>query len=268
MTHLLVLRFHQSNALDRTQQVRGRHAHSAKTRRWLLGLSSQLSRFAFMTVFFGLTAPRHALGFTLPRDRTHHTLQTARTRRHRTKQRRQPLQRLSCPCFLVVETVFSHTTLRPAPRVPDFHVSSMKHTILAFTLAIASLLSPGCATVGGGSTRSLGHTYQDSRGLTFISLFDTGSDARGTTRTIGDGSAPRSLTISNGEFEALWNQLDESKLSRYVTQSDSDSFNAQDNFVIIKGTMPHGTSTYVIPKSEAPSNVRSWVKSFRSKTKS
>ena len=75
-----------------------------------------------MIVSFGLTAPHHALGFTLPRDRTHHALQTARTRRHRTKQRRQPLQRLSYTCFSVVETVFSHTTIRTATRVPDFHV--------------------------------------------------------------------------------------------------------------------------------------------------
>jgi hypothetical protein len=95
-----------------------------------------------------------------------------------------------------------------------------------------------------------------------------GSEARGTSQTIGDGSSSKSLTLSLPEFEVLWGRLDEAKLTPYAVKNDSDKFNAKENYVIMKGLMPGGTTTYVVPKSKAPAGVKSWIESFRRKTQS
>lgn len=144
----------------------------------------------------------------------------------------------------------------------------MKYSILSVILGLSSFFFIGCAPSGGGSTRALGHMYQDSRGLTFINIFDTGTEAKGTSRTIGDGSSPRSLTLSQPEFEILWGRLDESKLTPYIVKTESDKFNGKENYVIMKGTMPGGATTYVVPKSKAPAGVMSWIEAFRRKTQS
>jgi hypothetical protein len=144
----------------------------------------------------------------------------------------------------------------------------MKNSILSVILGLVSIFFIGCAPMGGGSTRALNYTYQDSRGLTFISLFDMGTEAKGTTRTIGDGSSQRALTVSQPDFEALWGGLDDAKLTPYAVKGDSDRFNAKENYVIMKGFMPGGATTYVVPKSKAPAGVKSWIEAFKRKTQS
>jgi hypothetical protein len=144
----------------------------------------------------------------------------------------------------------------------------MKSVFLASLLGLLSVCFVSCATPGSGgdATRSLNHTYQDSRGLTTISLFDAGTEARGSVTLIGSSNSSKKVVLAQGDFERLWNQLDESKLSAFALHDDDARFNAQDNYVIVKGTMPGGTTTYVIPKAKASANVKAWVKSFRTKT--
>lgn len=141
----------------------------------------------------------------------------------------------------------------------------MKSLSLATLLGILSACFVSCATPGGGDTRALNHTYQDSRGLTVISLFDMGTESRGSVTLIGGGGSSKTLTLPQSEFERLWGQLDESKLAPFAIQDRDTKFNAQENYVIAKGMMPGGTTTYVIPKSKAPANVKAWVKAFRTK---
>ena len=94
------------------------------------------------------------------------------------------------------------------------------------------------------------------------------TEARGMSHTIGDGSAPRSVTLSRSEFEGLWGRLDEAKLNPYAVKNDSDKFNAKENYVIMKGVIPGGTTTYAVPKSKAPAGVKTWIDAFRRKTQS
>ena len=146
----------------------------------------------------------------------------------------------------------------------------MKSILLSIALSLFSISLISCASsTGSSNSRSLGHTYQDSSGLTFISLFDMGSIARGTARTIGDGSAPKNLSVSLVEFDRLWSQLGLVDLSSYAVTSDSQRFDTVNNYVIMKGSMPVGkSSTYVIPKSKAPASVKAWVRTFRKISKS
>ena len=145
----------------------------------------------------------------------------------------------------------------------------MKPTVIAAILGLLTSFSVSCAPAGSGTSRTLGHTYQDSRGLTFISLFDMGDVAQGTARTIGDNSSSRSLTLSREEFERLWSQLDEAEMSGFAVQNESQRFDAQNNYVIVKGTMPGGnTTTYVVPKAKASASLKSWIKAFRTRTQS
>ena len=145
----------------------------------------------------------------------------------------------------------------------------MKSAFLAIVLGLFSACFISCASSGSGSSRTLAHSYQDSRGLTIITLFDMGNVVGGSRRTIGDGSSPRRFVLPRDEFERLWSQLDEAEISRFAIQDDSQRFDAQNNYVIIKGTMPGGnTTTYAIPKSQASPKVKSWVKSFRTETRS
>lgn len=122
--------------------------------------------------------------------------------------------------------------------------------------------------MGGGSTRTLVHTFEDSRGLTLVTIIEYGTGAKGSSQTIGDGVSRRTFALSRSEFEDLWGRLDEAKLSPYVMKNKSDEFNAKDNYVIMKGLMPGGTKTYSIPKSKAPPDVKSWIAAFRSSTRS
>lgn len=143
----------------------------------------------------------------------------------------------------------------------------MKSVLPALLLGALTACFASCATPGGGGgTRALNHTYQDSRGLTVISLFDMGTEARGSAQTIGNGSPTRTLVLTRGEFEQLWGRLDESKLASFAARDRDAGFDARNNYVIAKGTMPGGTTTYVIPKSRASAAVQAWVKSFRAKT--
>lgn len=147
-------------------------------------------------------------------------------------------------------------------------ISSLGHAVLPVIIGLVSLLSISCASMGGGSTRSLGHVYQDDRGMTFITLFDMGDEAKGVARTFGHVRSRKELTLSLAEFESLWGTFDESKLARYIVKKGSDTFETKNNYVILKGMLPGGSVTYVIPKSEAPESVRKWVKLFREKTRS
>lgn len=148
---------------------------------------------------------------------------------------------------------------------PDPNIRSMKSFFLATLVAVLSACFVSCAIPGRGDTRALNHTYQDARGLTFISLFDMGTEARGNVTHFGGGTSSKTLTLPRSDFERLWSQLDESKLTQFAVQDHDAKFNAQENYVIAKGMMPGGTTTYVIPKSNAPANVKAWVKAFRAK---
>jgi hypothetical protein len=143
----------------------------------------------------------------------------------------------------------------------------MTRPIQSVTLALVAVFFVGCGPIGGGGTRTLNHTYQDPRGVTFVTLFDTGTEVKGEVKTIGHLSSSRNLTMSSLEFESLWGRFDEKQVAPYATKKGSGKFNAKDNYVIVKGVMPDGTTTYVVPKSKAPTGVKNWVQMFREKTK-
>ncbi len=140
------------------------------------------------------------------------------------------------------------------------------HTLL---LGFLSLFIVSCAAPqsGSGTTRSLGHSYYDSRGMTMISLFDMGNAGRGVAMTMGSNKSSKDLVVSHEDFELLWTQLNEAELAPFAVRKGSQRFNVKENYVLIKGMMPGShTTTYVVPKATAPAHVKNWVKSLRSKT--
>jgi len=146
----------------------------------------------------------------------------------------------------------------------------MKHLLRITLFSLLALAFSSCIFTGSSPKRTLGHVYQDSRGFHIMTLFESGSDARGTARTIGLNDADRPLLVSTAEFERMWSTLEAIDLSRYkLAKKDEDRFNAADNYVITKGFMRKGgTETYVVPHSEATPALTNWVVAFRSKAKS
>ena len=145
----------------------------------------------------------------------------------------------------------------------------MRTTLHQISLALLAACFISCAPPGGDATRTLGHAYQDSRGLTIVTLFEIDGEARGGATTMGGESSRTSVTLPLAEFERLWNQLDEAEISRFAIQDSGKKFEAQNNYVIVKGTMPGGSkTTYVIPKGKASAKTKSWVKAFRTSTQS
>ena len=117
-----------------------------------------------MTTSFGLTAPRHALGFTLPRDQARYDASDSRNEASPNKTAQATLTTVELYLLLSGRNRFLHTTLRPATRVPDFHVRQMKTPFKFLQLGLCLILAVDTASA---STISLSNISISDTSLTF-----------------------------------------------------------------------------------------------------